>query len=86
MMINHDPKLSYCLYSFYFNDKEEAKKLLRRAIDTGEAALQIDPTLAARESEDLNTKLKDARARLLSLTRVVPIPKADYFKYNLKLE
>lgn len=55
------------------NDKEEAKKFYRRAIDTWEAALSIDPSLGLRENEDLNTKIGDARARLYTLSRVIPI-------------
>jgi len=68
--------------SFIISDKEEAKKFLNRAIDTWEAALQIDPTLATRESEDLDTKLKDARARLMALYRVIPLPKIENYPYN----
>lgn len=62
------------------SDKEEAKKFLQRAISVWEAALKIDPTLARRDTEDLGTKISDARNRLVNLTRVVPIP--DYYKYR----
>ena len=58
---------------FVMNDKEEAKKFYRRAIDTWEAALSIDSSLGSRETEDLNTKIGDARARLFALSRVIPI-------------
>ncbi len=61
------------------SDKEEAKKFLNRAIGVWEKALKIDPSLARIDSEDLNTKLRDARAKLYSLTRVIPIPKVEYY-------
>ena len=56
------------------SDKEEAKKFLRRALNVWEAALQIDPTLAQTDKQDLDTKISDARIRLINLTRVVPFP------------
>ncbi len=56
------------------SDKEEARKFLRRAIDAWEAALRIDPSLARADSEDLNTKLRDAKSRLMNLNRVPVIP------------
>jgi tetratricopeptide (TPR) repeat protein len=62
------------------SDKEEAKKFLQRAISVWEAALKIDPTLARRDTEDLGTKISDAKTKLANLTRVVPIP--DYYKYR----
>lgn len=62
------------------SDKEEAKKFLRRALSVWETALKIDPSLARRESEDLSTKISDAKNRLFNLTRVIPIP--DYYKYR----
>jgi len=70
--------------SLIVSDKEEAKKFLNRAIDTWQAALQIDPTLATRESEDLNTKLNDARARLMSLYRVIPFPKPENYPRRIE--
>jgi tetratricopeptide (TPR) repeat protein len=62
------------------NDKEEAKKFLRRAISAWETAIKIDPKLARVDSEDLGTKLRDARLSLQSLTTVRPIP--DTYKYK----
>jgi len=67
------------------SDKEEAKKFLRRAISTWEAALEIDPSLARVDKEDLNTKIKDAEAKLYKLTRVVPIPDT-YSSYRQSLK
>ena len=62
------------------NDKVEARTFLKRAISAWEAALEIDPTLAARHKEDLQTKLDDAREKLRRLYTVIPIPETDRFR------
>jgi len=62
------------------SDKEQAKLFLKRAIAAWESALKVDPSLAAPENEDLTTKLRDARAKLLNLTTVLPFPKTDIYK------
>ncbi len=55
------------------SEKEEAKKYLRRAIRAWEKALELDPSLAALSSEDLNNRLADARSRLSVLESPVPM-------------
>ena len=60
--------------------KEEAKTFLNRAISVWEAALKIDPALARSDTEDLNTKIQDARQRLYALSHVVPFP--DTYSYR----
>jgi tetratricopeptide (TPR) repeat protein len=60
--------------------KEEAKRFLNRALSVWEAALKIDPTLARPDTEDLNTKIQDARQRLYGLTRMIPLP--DTYSYR----
>jgi tetratricopeptide (TPR) repeat protein len=55
------------------SEKGEAIKYLRRAITAWENALQLDPSLAAMDTEDLANKLRDAKARLYALENPVPL-------------
>lgn len=56
------------------SDRQKARQYLERAINMWEAALKINPALARPDEEDLNFKLREARADLRNLSRIVPFP------------